>query len=498
MVIWRCSFAEIGGQTRKSGEKRSSVGRQECGSVCERNFQLSRSGDGSRLRLATTANLYMDFTTIFLSLLVVVLGCFLYVSRGALLVAQTKLADHSAKATDLQAALDRSDSELTAIREKLISVERNLAAASAEWTTRLQAERERFSEQETRTKQHLVDLEKLRATMQTEFQAVASKLLDEKSKKFTDHNKEQVDHLLLPLRQQLKEFRERVDTVYKGDTEDRASLKTQIEQLRQLNTRITDEAQALTRALKGQSQARGAWGELVLERLLESSGLRRDEDYLTQSSVTNEAGRRLRPDVILRLPDERHLIIDSKVSLVDYERAVNLPDPKERAIALKAHANAVRRHVEELSSKRYEDTGKLITPDYVLMFVPIEPAFSAALEVDSQLYEWAFDRRVILVTAPTLLATLKTVASLWKQDKQTKNAVEIAKRGGLLYDKFVGLYDDLLAIGTHLERTRTSYDAALGKLRDGRGNLMGQVDALRELGVKTQKSLPLADPANLE
>jgi len=435
----------------------------------------------------------MDFTIISLGFLVLFLGYFLYVSRGALLVAQTKLADLETKSSDLQIARERIETELGATRNQLATAEKTLAATAAESTTRLQAERERFAEQETRTKQHLTDLERLRTTMQTEFQAVAAKLLDEKTKKFTDHNKEQVDGILLPLRQQLKEFRERVDTVYQGDTEDRAALKTQIEQLRLLNTRITDEAQALTRALKGQSQARGAWGELVLERLLESSGLRRDEDYVTQNSITNEDGRRLRPDVILRLPDERHLIIDSKVSLVDYERAVNQDDPKARTTALKAHAAAVRRHVDELSHKRYEDIGQLITPDYVLMFVPIEPAFSAALEVDPQLYEWAFDRRVILVTAPTLLATLKTVASLWKQDKQTKNAVEIARRGGLLYDKFVGLYTDLENIGKHLDRTRTSYDAALSKLRSGRGNLLGQVDELRELGVKTQKNLPPPD-----
>lgn len=435
----------------------------------------------------------MDFTTISLGLLALILGCFLYVSRGSLLVAQTKLTDLETKSSDLQIACERIEVELAAARDKLSTAEKTLAASEADSAARLQAERERFTEQETRTKQHVADLEKLRATMQTEFQAIAAKLLDEKTKKFTDHNKEQVDGILLPLRQQLKEFRERVDHVHKDDSADRASLKTQIEQLRQLNTRITDEAQALTRALKGQSQARGAWGELVLERLLESSGLRRGEDYVTQNSMTNEDGRRLRPDVILRLPDERHLIIDSKVSLVDYERAVSLEDPKERTTALKAHAAAVRRHIEELSNKRYEDIGQLITPDYVLMFVPIEPAFSAALEVDTQLYEWAFDRRIILVTAPTLLATLKTVASLWKQDKQTKNAVEIAKRGGLLYDKFVGLYTDLEVIGTHLDRTRKSYDAALGKLRDGRGNLLGQVDELRELGVKTQKNLPKPD-----
>ncbi len=376
--------------------------------------------------------------------------------------------------------------------------EQKLAALQAESTAQLKAERDRVTEQEARAKQYLADLEKLRATMTTEFQAVAASLLEEKSKKFTDHNKEQVDALLSPLRSQIKEFRERVDTVHKDDSTDRASLKTQIEQLRKLNTRITDEAQQLTKALKGQSQARGAWGELVLERLLQSSGLRADEDYVTQSSFTAEDGSRLRPDVIVRLPDQRHLVIDSKVSLVAYEQAVNAAEAEDREKALKTHATAVRRHIEELSGKQYEDLGQLNTPDYVLMFIPIEPAFSAALQADTQLYEWAFDRRVILVTSPNLLVTLKTVASLWKQDRQTKNALEIAKRGGLLYDKFVGLYQDLEAIGRHLNQTRKSYGNALGKLQDGRGNLMSQVEELKELGVKTKKSLPASDNDQLE
>jgi DNA recombination protein RmuC len=425
-----------------------------------------------------------------LSVLVIALGILAANWKSQCQEFKTRLELTERERNDLTASVKERDQSVADLQHQLGHTREKLAALTAESTAQLKAERDRVIAHENRSKQYLQDLEKLRATMQTEFQAVAAKLLDEKSKKFADHNKEQVDGLLLPLRAQLKEFRERVDTVHRGDTADRASLKTQIEQLRQLNTRITDEAQALTRALKGQSQARGAWGELVLERLLESSGLRKGEDYITQSSMTNDEGRRLRPDVILRLPDERHIVIDSKVSLVDYERAVNMDTPAERATALKSHAAAMRRHVDELSDKRYEDIGELITPDYVLMFVPIEPAFSAALEADTQLYEWAFDRRIILVTAPTLLATLKTVASLWKQDKQTKNAVEIAKRGGLLYDKFVGLYGDLENIGKHLDRTHTSYHAALGKLRDGRGNLIGQVDELRELGVKTQKILP--------
>lgn len=438
----------------------------------------------------------MDFTItalILTSLLAVSLGVFCARWRTASLVAQVR-------ADQIELERKRIAEESVALATQLKSTQQNLsqseqshAALKAESAAQIKAERDRVIEHENRAKQYLEDLEKLRSTMTTEFQAVAAKLFDEKSKKFTAHNKEQVEGLLTPLRRQITDFRERVDNVHKDDSADRASLKTQIEQLRQLNTRITDEAQQLTRALKGQAQARGAWGELVLERLLQSSGLRAGEDYVTQESHTTESGSRVRPDVILRLPDDRHLVIDSKVSLVAYEQAVNAADAAERQSALKNHAAAVRRHVEELSGKQYEDLGKLNSPDYVLMFVPLEPAFAAALETDVALYEWAFDRRVILVTSPTLLVTLKTVASLWKQDRQTKNALEIAKRGGLLYDKFVGLYQDLEAVGKYLDQTQKSYGNALGKLRDGRGNLLSQVDDLRDLGVKTKKSLPVPD-----
>ena len=208
--------------------------------------------------------------------------------------------------------------------------------------------------------------------------------------------------------------------------------------------------------------------------------------------MTTDDGRRLRPDVVLRLPDQRHLVIDSKVSLIAYERAVNALDDPTRLTSTREHALAVRTHVEQLSAKRYEDTGKFITPDYVLMFIPLEPAFILAAENDRTLYEWAFDRRVILCTAPTLLVTLKTVASLWKQDRQTKNVQDIANRGGLLYDKFVGLYADLEDVGKHLARLRESYDGALGKLKNSPGNLIAQVETLKTLGAKTKKSLPAA------
>ncbi len=425
-------------------------------------------------------------------------GAFIWVFlRGQAVAAAADLAATRKDQIRLTADLLATRSDLSQLSNLNAQLRSDLAATQAEFKTRLAAEQLRFDEREIMGARYLADAERIKATLQTEFQAVASKLLEEKSVKFTDHNKVQVEALLLPLREQLKDFRTRVDTVYKTESDDRSALKAQIEQLRHLNARITDEAHALTSALKGQAQCRGAWGELILDRLLESAGLIKGQDYLSQESLTTDDGRRLRPDVILRLPDARHLVIDSKVSLVAYERAVNATDETIRLSATREHAAAVRTHVEQLSAKQYEDTGKFITPDYVLMFVPLEPAFILAAENDHTLYEWAFERRVILCTAPTLLVTLKTVATLWKQDRQTKNVQAIATRGGQLYDKFVGLFADLEEIGKHLLKLRETYDGALGKLKTGPGNLLSQVEALKTLGAKAKKTIP-TPPTELE
>ena len=425
-------------------------------------------------------------------------GAFIWVFlRGQAVAAAADLAATRKDQIRLTADLLAIRSDLSQLSNLNAQLRSDLAATQAEFKTRLVAEQLRFDEREIMGARYLADAERIKATLQTEFQAVASKLLEEKSVKFTDHNKVQVEALLLPLREQLKDFRTRVDTVYKTESDDRSALKAQIEQLRHLNARITDEAHALTSALKGQAQCRGAWGELILDRLLESAGLIKGQDYLSQESLTTDDGRRLRPDVILRLPDARHLVIDSKVSLVAYERAVNATDETIRLSATREHAAAVRTHVEQLSAKQYEDTGKFITPDYVLMFVPLEPAFILAAENDHTLYEWAFERRVILCTAPTLLVTLKTVATLWKQDRQTKNVQAIATRGGQLYDKFVGLFADLEEIGKHLLKLRETYDGALGKLKTGPGNLLSQVEALKTLGAKAKKTIP-TPPTELE
>lgn len=456
---------------------------------------MSRNASAIDVRPFPPLFLYVIFTLLFLAGLGLG-GVLVWLwSRGAAAAASAELATLRNEQARLAAELATgrtAQAELAALNTRLQS---ELAGERAKFAERLAAAEQRLAEREQLAARYLADAEKLKATLQTEFQAIAAKLLEEKSAKFTEHNKTQVDALLHPLRQQLTDFRQRVDLVYKTDGEDRTALKTQIEQLRQLNVRITDEARALTTALKGQSQARGAWGELILERLLDSAGLIKGQDYLTQESLTTDDGRRLRPDVIVRLPDARHLVIDSKVSLLDYERAVNALDDTARANFSAGHARAVRTHVEQLSEKRYEDTGKLVTPDYVLMFVPLEPAFTLALETDRTLYEWAFDRRVILCTAPTLLVTLKTIATLWKQDRQSKNVQAIAERGGRLYDKFAGLYADLEEIGKNLTRLRENYDGALNKLKTGPGNLLTQVEDLKTLGARAKKSLPVADSA---
>lgn len=352
------------------------------------------------------------------------------------------------------------------------------------------ASEEKLIYQQRQTQKYLDDLKLFKSTMETEFKQIAGKLLEERSKDFSESNKSQITNLIDPLKAQIKEFRERIDVVHKGDSDDRSSLKAQIEELRKLNVTITHEATALTKALKGQSQARGAWGELVLERLLESAGLRKGETFLVQEQIINADGRRLRPDILIRLPDNKYLVIDSKVSLIAYEQAINATNDADKQKAISEHVKSVKRHVEDLSSKSYDDTGKIVTPDYVFMFIPLDSAFSMAIEAESNLYEWAFEKRVILITAPSLLVTLKTVAIVWNQEMQNRHVQDIAERGGKLYDKFVGLYKDLENMGDQIKNLQNSYEASVSKIKSGNGNLVSQVEKLKSLGAKAKKSLP--------
>ena len=395
--------------------------------------------------------------------------------------------------SDLRSRLLQKENEAAQLNADLTAAKIQSAAIEATAKANEEANESRLREREQMMEKYLAEISEMRSTLKTEFQAVASQIMDEKSVKFAEFNKVQVEGILDPLKIQLGNFRERMDAIYKTDGEDRAGLKAEIEQLRILNGQITNEAHQLTTALKGNAQARGSWGELVLERLLESAGLRKDQEYITQATLTNEAGNRVRPDVILRLPDDRHLVVDSKCSLIAYEQAVNAQNDEERKAAISIHVRAVKTHIGQLAGKQYEDTGKLFSPDYVLMFVPIESAFIMAMEADTTLYDYALDRKIVLCTAPTLLVTLKTAAMLWKQDRQSKNMQEIVKRGGMLYDKFVAFYDDLTEIGNCLKKTQNSYESAVGKLKDGRGNLLRQVEDLKTLGAKASKSLPASE-----
>ncbi len=381
--------------------------------------------------------------------------------------------------TTLEGERDKEKGDLAAAQSEVVRLTGGLAAASAN-----------LSNAESRLKDYGKEVEQMQGRLKIEFENLANRILDEKSSKFTTQNQTNLDLLLTPLRHQIAEFKSKVETVHTEDQTDRAVLRSQIELLNTASVEMTGEAKNLTLALKGDSKTQGNWGELILEKVLESSGLTKGVEFTVQGSLKDEAGANLRPDIVICLPDDRHFVVDSKVSLTAYERYYSEGDTEQRQRILKEHVFSVRKHVKELAEKKYQDLYQITTPDFVFMFVPIEPALSCALHADSALFNDTFEQKVILVTPSTLLATLRTVAHIWKQEKQTRNAKEIARKSGALYDKFVGLYDDLLKIGAHLEATTKVYHDALGKLKDGRGNLIKSAEDIRMLGAKADKRLP--------
>ena len=322
-----------------------------------------------------------------------------------------------------------------------------------------------------------------------DFELLANKILEEKSEKFTLQNKENIKNILTPLQEKIKTFEDKVDKTQKESISMHSALKEQLLGLKDLNIQMTKEATNLTRALKGDSKMQGNWGELVLERVLEKSGLETDREYFVQQSYSREDGSRVMPDVILYLPDNKRMVIDSKVSLVDYERYVNAEED-ERPIFLRAHVNSIKKHVDQLSAKNYQDIYDIESPDFVLLFVPIEPAFACAINEDNSLYNRAFDKNIVIVTPATLLATLRTVDTMWNNEKQQRNALEIAKQAGALYDKFESFVSDLTGVGKKLDSAKSDYSAAMNKLVMGKGNLVGRVEKLKRMGAKAKKSLP--------
>ena len=335
------------------------------------------------------------------------------------------------------------------------------------------------------------ELEERQEQLRKDFEILASKILEEKSEKFTIQNKENLKQILNPLQEKIKGFEQKVEATQKESIGMHSALKEQLKNLKDLNQQMSKETSNLTKALKGDSKMQGNWGELVLERVLEKSGLEKDREYFVQQSFTLADGSRVLPDIVLHLPDGKKMVIDSKVSLTNYERYVNT-DSEDQEKHLKAHINSIKKHVDQLSEKNYHDLYDIESPDFVLMFIPIEPAFAVAINQDNNLYNKAFESNIVIVTPSTLLATLRTVDSMWKNEKQQRNAIEIARQAGGLYDKFEGLITDLTGVGKKIDAAKNDYSAAMNKLVDGQGSLVTRVEKLKKLGAKANKALPEA------
>lgn len=365
--------------------------------------------------------------------------------------------------------------ELNDLRERFNLERSNLIKAEA----LVSSYQDKLNEQQ----KNLADLQQ---KFTLEFSHIANKILDEKSAKFTAQNQTNLDTILNPLKANIKSFEEKVEKVYQTEAAERSQLKGVIFQLMDQSKQIQTDANNLTKALKGDSKKQGNWGEVILERVLERSGLIKDREYRIQASLNSTEGARFQPDVIIDLPDEKHLIVDAKISLVAYERMMNAETEEEKLINLKQHLLSVKAHIDGLAGKNYQNLYQINSPDFVLLFMPIESSFSVTVQADNELFNYAWDRKVVIVSPTTLLATLRTIASIWKVDRQNKNVFEIAEEAGALYDKFVGFLADMENIGKHINLTQKAHDDAFKKLQFGNGNLIGKVEKIKKLGAKTK------------
>lgn len=341
-----------------------------------------------------------------------------------------------------------------------------------------------------RNKEQKEEVEKLQEKFTKEFENLANKILEEKTTKFTEQNKENLKNILSPLQDKIQLFEKKVEDTHKESIDYHAALRQQILGLREMNEQMSKETLNLTKALKGDSKMQGNWGELILERVLEKSGLEKGREYEVQQSFTTEEGNRVQPDVIINLPDGKKMIVDSKVTLTAYEKYINEEDDNQKSQYLKEHLVSLKRHIDQLSEKNYHDLYQMESPDFVLLFIPIESAFALALNEDTTLYNKAFEKNIVIVTPSTLLATLRTIDSMWTNQKQQENAVEIARQAGALYDKFHGLLSDLISVGKKMDDAKTGYSDAMNKLIDGKGNLITSVEKLKKMGAKAKKALP--------
>ena len=378
----------------------------------------------------------------------------------------------------------RAQQALTLSESSLIESLRNERDLAIQNAIRLEAE---LVSERRQALARLESLNEAKEALTAQFKNLANDILEDKSKRFVEQNATSLDALLKPLQTKLTEFKEQVSTSYQNEARERFALKTEIERLSNLNLRMSDETRSLTQALKGDSKVQGNWGELVLESILESSGLRKGEEFVVQDSHTQADGSRLQPDVVIHLPEGRHLVVDSKVSITAYARYAEALTPEISQAELNLHIQSIRQHMQGLSNKNYSALHGLGAIDFVLMFIPIEPAFIAAMKAAPNLQDEALAKNIVLVCPSTLMATLRTVAHLWRQDQQNRNALEISRQCGALYDKFVGFVEDLQKLGQRLEQAQSSYHDAFGKLKSGKGNLIRAAEKVRALGVKPSK-----------
>lgn len=406
--------------------------------------------------------------------------------------AKIQMEELKEKLVTTEARLDAKEEQLRQDSVKaattIAGLERDLKNAQAS----LEQQKEQFEKLRE-------DEQEAKKQMSNEFQVLANKILEEKSKEFKSTNSEELEKLLAPFKQKLADFEKTVVDSHKEELKNAGQLMASIKSLQDMNTQLSEEASGLAKALRGDTKKQGNWGEFVLERALEMSGLTKDKEYFIQNSETTEEGRRLQPDVIIQLPGNKKIIVDSKVSLVSWDDHVNAEDSTAASAAMKSLITSIQTHIKGLSDKDYPQLYGGDTPEFVLLFIPIEAAFMEATKADANLYEYAFSRKIILVSSSTLLATLKTIAMAWRQEKQTKNVLDIAEAGGKLYDKFVGLSQDLDKLGNQFKTAQKTYDEAMNKMVSGRGNLISQVQRLKKLGSKTKKELDvkLVDQAQL-
>ena len=383
------------------------------------------------------------------------------------------------KIAEQQELNERQNSEIKDLqndKNQLIGLKSQLAAQNESLQQLLDSQKE--------------EIVKIQEEAKLQFENLANKILEEKTLKFTEQNQQNLKNILNPLQEKITDFEKKVENTHKESIDYHAALRQQILGLKEMNLQMSKETLNLTKALKGDSKIQGNWGELVLERVLEKSGLEKGREYEIQKSFTTEEGNRVQPDVIINLPDGKKMIVDSKVSLTAYEKYINEEDDEQKNSFLKEHVNSLKRHVEQLGSKNYQHLYQMESPDFVLLFIPIEPAFAIALNEDTQLYNKAFERNIVIVTPSTLLATLRTIDSMWTNQKQQENAYEIARQAGALYDKFDGFVTDLVKIGKKMDEAKTEYEGAMNKLVDGKGNLITSVQKLKIMGAKAKKSLP--------